>query len=175
MVKMNKTRKKDTLRLIKNTKERFFSLVAIIVIGVAFFVGVSGSSYIMGKNVDAYADETNLKDITIYSNYGFDEEDVAAVDQMSKVEKAEGSKFVDVLASSSSTSKITRIHSYNADNTINQFVLKEGRLPKNKNEVVAEKGTDMQDNFKIGDEILLTRPDNDLDTYLSVKKVKVGG
>ena len=76
MVKMNKTRKKDTLRLIKNTKERFFSLVAIIVIGVAFFVGVSGSSYIMGKNVDAYADETNLKDITIYSNYGFDEEKV---------------------------------------------------------------------------------------------------
>lgn len=175
MVKMNETRKKDTLRLIKNTKERFFSLVAIIVIGVAFFVGVSGSSYIMGKNVDAYADETNLKDITIYSNYGFDEEDVSAVDQMSKVEKAEGSKFVDVLASSSSSSKITRIHSYNADNTINQFVLKEGRLPKNKNEVVAEKGTDMQDNFKVGDEITLTRPENDLDTYLSVQKVKVVG
>ena len=96
--KINTTRKKDIFRLIRNTKGRFFSLMAIIIIGVAFFVGVSGSSYVMGKNVDAYADETNLKDITIYSNYGFDDEDVEAINQMSKVDKAEGSKFVDVLA-----------------------------------------------------------------------------
>lgn len=175
MVKMNETRKKDALRLIKNTKGRFFSLMAIIVIGVSFFVGVSGSSYIMGKNVDAYVDETNLKDITIYSNYGFDEEDVDAVGQLSKVEKAEGSKFVDVLANSGNASKVTRVHSYNPDNTINQFVLKEGRLPKNKNEVVAEKGTAMQDTFSIGDKITLSRPDDDLDTYLSVENVTVVG
>ena len=84
MVKIYETQKKDIVRLIQNTKGRFFSLVAIIIIGVAFFVGVSGSSYIMGKNVDAYADDTNLKDITIYSNYGFDDEDVDAISQMSK-------------------------------------------------------------------------------------------
>ena len=175
MVKLNKTQKKDTLRLIRNTKGRFFSLMAIIIIGVAFFVGVSGSSYIMGKNVDAYADETNLKDITIYSNYGFDDEDVDAVSQMSKVDKAEGSKFVDVLANSSNASKVTRVHSYSENSTINQFVLKEGRLPQNKNEVLAEKGTDMAATFSIGDELTLSRPDDDLDDYLNVEKVTVVG
>lgn len=175
MVKLNKTQKKDTLRLIRNTKGRFFSLMAIIIIGVAFFVGVSGSSYIMGKNVDAYADETNLKDITIYSNYGFDDEDVDAVSQMSKVDKAEGSKFVDVLANSSNASKVTRVHSYSENSTINQFVLKEGRLPQNKNEVLAEKGTDMAATFSIGDELTLSRPDDDLDDYLNVENVTVVG
>ena len=149
--------------------------MAIIIIGVAFFVGVSGSSYIMGKNVDAYADETNLKDITIYSNYGFDDEDVDAVSQMSKVDKAEGSKFVDVLANSSNASKVTRVHSYSENSTINQFVLKEGRLPQNKNEVLAEKGTDMAATFSIGDELTLSRPDDDLDNYLNVEKVTVVG
>ena len=149
--------------------------MAIIIIGVAFFVGVSGSSYIMGKNVDAYADETNLKDITIYSNYGFDDEDVDAVSQMSKVDKAEGSKFVDVLANSSNASKVTRVHSYSENSTINQFVLKEGRLPQNKNEVLAEKGTDMAATFSIGDELTLSRPDDDLNNYLNVEKVTVVG
>ena len=84
MVKMNETRKKDILRLIRNTKGRFFSLVAIIIIGVAFFVGVAGSSYIMGKNVDRYVDDTNLKDITVYSNKGFDEEDYDAFSSLLK-------------------------------------------------------------------------------------------
>ena len=94
MVKIYETQKKDIVRLIQNTKGRFFSLVAIIIIGVAFFVGVSGSSYIMGKNVDAYADDTNLKDITIYSNYGFDDEDVDAISQMVKLIKQKAASLL---------------------------------------------------------------------------------
>lgn len=172
---MNQTRKKDILRLIRNTKGRFLSLTAIIIIGVAFFVGVSGAGYVMGKNVDAYSDELNLKDITVYSDYGFDEEDVAAINALSEVDKAEGSKFVDVLATSEDASKVTRIHSYNEEDTINQFVLVEGRLPKNKNEVVAEKGTELSDTFLLDQTITLSRPDDDLSDYLSVTKVKVVG
>ena len=175
MVKMNETRKKDILRLIRNTKGRFFSLVAIIIIGVAFFVGVAGSSYIMGKNVDRYVDDTNLKDITVYSNYGFDEEDVDAISQMSKVYKAEGAKFADVLATSQDTSKVTRVHGYDENAEINQFVLKEGRLPKNSHEVLAEKGTAMANNFSIGDKITFSRPDGDIEDYLNVTKVTVVG
>lgn len=172
---MNKTRKKDTLRLIGNTKGRFFSLMAIIIIGVAFFVGVAGASYMMGMNVDAYADKTNLKDITVYSNYGFDDDDIKAINNLEEVEKAEGTKFVDVLANSSETSKVTRVHSYNEDNTINQFVLTEGRMPTNKNEALAEKGTDMADTFQIGDKITMSRPDDDLDDYLNITEVTIVG
>lgn len=172
---MNETRKKDILRLIRNTKGRFLSLTAIITIGVAFFVGVSGSSYMMGKNVDAYMDETNFRDITVYSSYGFDEEDIEAIGMVSGVKTAEGSKFVDVFASSSDASRLVRIHEYDESDTLNRFILREGRLPENEHEAVAEKGTDMFENFKIGDKITLTRPDDDLSDYLKVDAVTIVG
>ena len=172
---MNETRKKDILRLIRNTKGRFFSLTAIITIGVAFFVGVSGSSYLMGRNVDAYMDETNFRDITVYSDYGFDEDDIAAISQISGVKTAEGTRFVDTFGSSGDVSRLIRIHEYDSEDILNRFVLREGRLPQNKNEAVAEKGTDLFENFQIGDTVTLSRPDNDLSDYLSVDKVKIVG
>lgn len=172
---MNETRKKDMIRLISHTKGRFLSLTAIITIGVAFFVGVSGSSYMMGKNVDAYMHETNFRDITVYSSYGFDEEDIEAIGMVSGVKRAEGSKFVDAFASSSDASRLVRIHEYDENDTLNRFVLREGRLPKNAHEAVAEKGTDMFENFKIGDKISLSRPDNDLSDYLKVEEVTIVG
>lgn len=172
---MNETRKKDILRLIRHTRGRFLSLTAIITIGVAFFVGVSGSSYMMGKNVDAYMDDTNYKDITVYSNYGFEDEDIDAIGMISCVKKAEGSKFVDVFASSRAASRLVRVHEYDKKNTLNQFVLREGRLPEKPNEAVAEKGTDMFENFKVGDTVTFSRPDNDLSDYLNVEEVTIVG
>ncbi len=174
MVKM-KTTTKDTLRLIRSTKGRFFSLIAIVMIGTAFFTGVSASSSILAKNVDAYNDELNLKDITIYSNYGFDEDDIEAVKQVEGVSDVEGSKFVDVIGTSSSGAQITRIHSYDPESTINQFVLVEGRLPENENEVLAEAGSDLAPGIPLGSTVTLSRPDNDLDDYLSVTEVTIVG
>ena len=113
---------KDIRRMIGATKGRFFSLTAIVTIGVAFFVGVSSSSSVMSASVDKYDDELNLKDITIYSNYGFDQEDLTAVKKLSEVSDAELSYFVDVTATADANSMITRIHSYNASSAINQFV-----------------------------------------------------
>ena len=84
MVVMNKTLWKDIKRLIRSTKGRFLSLTTIVLIGVSFFVGISSVSTIMGYSVDTYDDEVNLKDITIYSNYGFDEEDIDAIRTVSK-------------------------------------------------------------------------------------------
>jgi len=82
---MTKTLLKSIVRLIRETKGRFLSLCAIVCLGVAFFVGVSASSPIMGKSVDAYDDAMNLKDITVYSNYGFDEEDVERISEVEGV------------------------------------------------------------------------------------------
>lgn len=172
---MNDTRKKDMLRLINHTKGRFLALIAIITIGVAFFVGVSGSSYMMGHNVDAYSDETNLKDLTIYSGYGFDDEDVNAVSSLHEIKEAEGSKFVDVIATGEDSSAVSRVHSWNKDSKINNVKLREGRWPENKNEVLAEGGTALSGGFSIGTKIRLTRPDNNLDSFLSVDEVTVVG
>lgn len=172
---MNKIQKKDIRRLIGATKGRFFSLTAIVTIGVAFFVGVSSSSSVMALSVDKYDDKNNLKDITIYSNYGFDEEDLAAVKKIDGVKEAELTKFVDVLASSGTTSVVTRMHAYQTEAAINQFELIEGNLPTNQNECVVEKGSELKQGFSLGDTIHFTRPDDDLSDYLDVTSCKVVG
>ncbi len=172
---MSKTIRKDIIRLIRTTKGRFFSLTAIVTIGVAFFVGVSASSTVMADNVDVYSDRLNLKDITVYSGFGFDDDDIKALAACEDVEHAEGSKFVDVMASSGPSTVITRIHSYDPESVINRFDLREGRLPRNIREVLSEAGTDMEPGYQVGTRIRLSRPENDLSDWLKVDTVTVVG
>lgn len=172
---MQKTLNKDTARLILKSPGRFLSITAIVTIGVAFFVGVSASSPVMSASVDTYDDETGLKDITVYSDYGFDQEDVDAIADTEGVKEASGAYFVDVNAANGTSSYVTRVHSYNADSDINQFVLQEGRLPENDHEAVAEYGSELNSYFEIGDTVKLSRPDNDLDDWLDTDTVTIVG
>ena len=172
---MNGTLLKTAYRLIRTTKGRFFSLTAIVMIGVAFFVGVSASSTVMADSVQVYDDTLNLKDITIYSEYGFDEEDIRAVRDMDGVIAAEGAQFTDAYGSDGQDSVVTRIHSYRDDAEINRFVLKEGRMPENDREALAEAGTDLIQGFALGSEIILSVPDGDLSDALHHTEFKVVG
>ncbi|MBQ2689475.1 MAG: hypothetical protein IJG05_05285, partial [Solobacterium sp.] len=130
-----RTLKKDTIRLILSSKMRFFSLTAIVMLGVSFYVGVSSSSTIMADNVDAYNDRLNLKDITVYSNYGFDQDDLDAIRSLEDVASVSGTKFVDTIAYMEDSAVIARIHSYDPEDELNLFDLREGRLPVRNNEL----------------------------------------
>ena len=156
---MNRTLIKNLLRLIKTSMSRFFAVSAIVSIGVAFFTGVSGSADIMGVSVDQYSDTLNLKDITIYSNYGFDDEDVAAVMKAEGVLDAQGSKFTDVIGVYGNDTRVTRIHSISANQRINDFVLVSGRMPENEHEALAENGSDLSPGFPLGARIEVSNPD----------------
>lgn len=166
---------KNIIRLIMATKSRFFSLTAIVAIGVAFFVGVSGASPIMGHSVDAYDDETGMKDITIYSNYGFDEDDLEAIRNTEGVKAAEGMYFADVLGTVDQETYITRIHSYRPDQKLNQVVLRTGRLPENKYEALAENGTTLQQGFPLGSTVTFSYPEGTTNESLLIDHVTVVG
>ena len=165
----------NALRLIKTTFGRFLSLTAIVLIGTAFYVGVSAISTVMSASVNAYDDEHNLKDITIYSNYGFDDDDVTAVGQLESVELAEGTMFTDVYVDTDAEPEVTRIHAYRSDASINQFVLRSGRLPEAPDEVLADHGSELHPGFPLGSQLTLRRPQDDLEDILSVSRVTVVG
>ena len=55
-----KAKWKDCLRGIRKTRNRFLSILCIVMIGVGFFAGVKASSPDMWRSVDAYADQQNL-------------------------------------------------------------------------------------------------------------------
>ena len=166
---------KNVLRLIKSTKGRFFSLSAIVSIGVAFFIGVSASAPMMAASVDYYDDSYDLKDFTIYSNYGFKEDDIEALKKVDSVSTVEPGYFVDEIATSSEGTQLVRIHSYDSTHTINRFKLVEGRMPQNDHEVVAERNGNIKSGFEIGDTVKLSLPDGSRSGVLPVQEVTVVG
>ena len=166
---------KNVLRLIKSTKGRFFSLSAIVSIGVAFFIGVSASAPMMAASVDYYDDSYDLKDFTIYSNYGFKEDDIEALKKVDSVSTVEPGYFVDEIATSGEGTQLVRIHSYDSTHTINRFKLVEGRMPQNDHEVVAERSGNIKSGFEVGDTVKLSLPDGSRSGVLPVQEVTVVG
>ena len=77
---------KYTCRLIKSTFNRFIAILAIVFIGVSFMMGLRSNYSIMRNSVEKYNDDTNLYDIQIYSNYGFDDNDKKEIESLDYVE-----------------------------------------------------------------------------------------
>ena len=166
---------KNVFRLIKSTKGRFFSLSAIVSIGVAFFIGVGASAPMMAASVDYYDDSYDLKDFTIYSNYGFKEDDIEALKKVDYISTVEPGYFVDEIATSGEGTQLVRIHSYDSTHTINRFKLVEGRMPQNDHEVVAERSGNIKSGFEVGDTVKLSLPDGSRSGVLPVQEVTVVG
>ena len=126
---------KDTYRLIRKTFNRFFTLVCIVLIGVAFMMGLLATPPIQRESVDRYFKEQHLQDIQFYSTYGFCAEDVEAIKGMEIVEDIFPSKMTDAyLRYADGTTSVSRFREMDSD--VNQFKLIAGRLPENDKEAL---------------------------------------
>ena len=66
---------KDAVREIKLNKKRFISLLLIIVLGSGIYVGLKSTVKDMKDTAKEYYKETNLMDVKINSDVGFDKSD----------------------------------------------------------------------------------------------------
>ena len=156
---------KDTFRLIKKTFNRFFSLVMIVLIGVAFMMGLLSTRGIMEENVDRYADEYDLQDVQLYSSYGFDVADVKAIASQDVVDKVFPSRFADVYSQTSDgTVLIARIQE--VSRTVGRVQLLEGRLPAGDDEVLVLDSGMTKGTYKIGERLTLFLEDSDIKDIL---------
>ena len=64
---------KETLREIWRSRNRFFSIMGIVALGVGFFAGVKASCPDMKLTMAQYYEDTALADIHLVSTYGFNE------------------------------------------------------------------------------------------------------
>ena len=92
---INKVLITDALRTVKKTQSRFFSIIAIVALGVSFFAGMNATAPDMYDTIKKYALETNMADIQIISTAGLTEDDVAVIQSINGIESAIGEKFVD--------------------------------------------------------------------------------
>ena len=83
---MAKSLTKDTFRDIKKSFGRFFSILMICALGVAFFVGIKSAPISMEKTVDQYYDDYHMMDLRLVSTLGFTEDDVEALRKLVGIE-----------------------------------------------------------------------------------------
>ncbi len=155
---MKKSVFKDFIREIKGSLGRFFAIMAIVAIGVAFFAGITASSNDMKHSSDSYYDEYNMNDIRILSSIGLTADDMDAISKVDGVKAVYGANTQDVLVNYDGKENVAHVSSVSVgkssddDSYINQLRIKEGRLPENDKECVV-KYEDTRKSMQIGDVI----------------------
>ena len=154
---MKKALNKDILRDILKSKGRYFSIMLIVALGVAFFSGIKVSPKVMRNTVDDYYDDYNFMDVEVISTLGLTDDDVDAIKKLDTVEGVFPTYSMDVITNVKDQDRVLKVHALptndlSNDNKdyINRVKLIKGRLPKNSGECVVLKPKYDHLNLKIG-------------------------
>ena len=96
---MTKAMWTDLFREIRRSRARFWSLFAIVALGVAFFSGVRASEPDMRISLDRYYDTQSFMDVRVLSDLGMTQEDIDDLLALDCVDQAEGIYELEVMAS----------------------------------------------------------------------------
>jgi len=164
---------RDTFRLIKKTRKRFVTILLIVLIGVAFMVGLMSSAPSMRVSVDKYMDRTDFMDLQLYSSYGFDDRDVDALKKSDAISGIYPTKFTDVFSLNGESAIVTRVQEL--ESTVNRLTLEEGRMPQAADEALALGSSSFGSVYSTGDTVSLFLEDEDLGETLGVTEYKIVG
>lgn len=173
---MKNAMQKDFWREIQHTRSRFFSIMILVALSVAFLSGLKATAPDMKRTGDDYLDSLHLADIQVLSTLGLTDNDITSLRAQDKVEDAEGEYVIDAFASSDSLDAVVKVLSLTGRG-INEVLLRDGRMPERADECVVEENMLSLMNIAIGDRITLT-PGDDLsdalaqDTYTVVGTVR---
>ena len=170
---MKSAMQKDFWREIKHTKSRFFSMMILVALSVAFLSGLKATAPDMKKTGDDYLDSLHLADIQVLSTLGLTDEDIDAIRAQKNIENAEGEYVLDAFASSGGAEAVVKVLSL-SDQGINDVLLREGRMPARADECVVEENMLELLDISIGDTITL-EPDSKLDDALAGEEYTVVG
>ncbi len=151
---MNKSQWKDFIREIKRSLTRFLSILCMVALGVAFFVGVRSSEPDMRLSADTYYDATNFHDIRVVGTLGLTDEDVEAIRNIEGITDVTGAYKSEALTTVNASEYIFTV--YSICNNMNNLDIMEGRLPEKANECFADKLFIDDTGLKPGDSITLT-------------------
>ena len=170
---MKSAMQKDFWREIGHTKSRFFSMMILVALSVAFLSGLKATAPDMKQTGDDYLDSLHLADIQVLSTLGLTDEDIDAIRAQKNIENAEGEYVLDAFASSDGAEAVVKVLSL-SDQGINDVLLREGRLPERADECVVEENMLELLDISIGDTITL-EPDSKMDDALAGEEYTVVG
>ena len=152
---MKSAMQKDFWREVGHTKSRFFSIMILVALSVAFLSGLKATAPDMKHTGDDYLDSLHLADFQVLSTLGLTDEDIDALKEQKNIENAEGEYVLDAFAAAGGLETVVKILSL-SEQGISDVLLREGRMPARADECVVEEGMLSLLDIAIGDTITLT-------------------
>ena len=163
---------KTSIREIKQSPARFLSILGIIFLGVAFFVGIGATGPDMIKSADHYYGKTKLADMSIYSSLGFSAEDKAVLLEEENIQTVNLQYLLDLQKKKKNT--VFRFLSLTGKDELNQLHVVEGQLPKATNEILLDSNLSDAKDYQIGDTFEILAKD-DPENQLKEHEFKIVG
>ena len=152
---MKSAMQKDFWREVGHTKSRFFSIMILVALSVAFLSGLKATAPDMKHTGDDYLDSLHLADFQVLSTLGLTDEDIDALKEQENIENAEGEYVLDAFAAAGGSETVVKILSL-SEQGISDVLLREGRMPARADECVVEEGMLSLLDIAIGDTVTLT-------------------
>lgn len=148
---MRRAQRKDLYRELKHSLNRYLSIMAIMALGVAFYVGVRSSEPDMQLTADYFLDTSDFMDIRIIGTLGLTEEDVRAIEAVDGIDKAEGAYYAEAFLETDT--KTFQMMLYSLGEKVNRVEVTQGRLPEQENECFVDKYFMERYGYQIGDTV----------------------
>lgn len=161
---MKSMMKRNTFREIKKSFGRYFAILAIIALGVAFFSGLKITQSVMVHSADVYLKDLQFYDYRLVSTLGFTEENVEALAEKEDVRAAEGAISAEVLyKDAGENERVIKMHSITEK--VNKLKLVAGEMPQSADECVVDSALFSED--AIGSKLVLSENNttDDLDKF----------
>ena len=168
-----KAYKKSIVREILSSKARFFSIMVIIFLGVAFYSGIKSAGPDMNKTINKFYNCENLMDSKIISTLGLSDKDLDLLKNDPKILDYYGTHSID--ANLTNMSNVVKFMEYDGKNNINNLVVLEGKLPEKSGEIALdERAFKLNKNLKIGDDFIIETDENTMKNFKENKFKIVG-
>ena len=155
-----KTLFKEFLSTIKINFKRYLSIIIIIFLGVAFYVGMKANSSVLQVSMTSFFEKYNYGDIKLFSDIGLNQKELELIKKsVPSIDTIEGKYYTEAITNlKNDSNKLTEyavyVHSYSNKYNINKLDVLEGRNINNSYECVV--GIDLKERgIKLGDKIKL--------------------
>ncbi len=152
--------KKDIIREIKNSKNRFLAIMVLSALAVAFLCGLKVTAPDMKGTGDDYLDEQRLMDIQVMSTLGITDEDIAELDGREEIDLAVGAYVMDAWAGDS----VAKV--YSITDEVNRLVLMDGHMPVVSRECVVDENFLKSLDLSIGDTLPILPSEENEDSLI---------
>ncbi|WP_143462593.1 FtsX-like permease family protein [Levilactobacillus enshiensis] len=146
---MTKSFWKVLFREIGHSKARFFSIMLIIFLGVAFYTGIRATGPDMSQAATDYYAQQKLATNSIQSTAGLTQSDLTVLHQHRQQLTYQAVNYLDI--NQLNNNQVVRVAELPATQKLNRVAIVSGRLPQKANEIVLDQqARTLQPKLKLG-------------------------